>query len=62
MRDDMHSVLLEQKHYSPPLESLGTQRKKTVAFISVQDLFEPLLMAWGRSDEAGCTKTATNIY
>lgn len=62
MRDDMQSILLEQKHYSSPLESLGTQRKKTVAFISFQDSFEPLPMVWEGSVEVGFTKTTTNIY
>lgn len=45
MRDDMHSSLLEQKHYSSPLESLGTRRKKTsfhpcseLSWIFIRDL------------------------
>lgn len=42
MRDDMHSTFLEQKHYSSPLDCLEIKRRKTVAFIPVQDSFEIL--------------------
>lgn len=47
MSDYMHSILLEQNHYSFPLESLRTQRKKTVASICVQDSSEPLIRGLG---------------
>lgn len=62
MKDDMYNIFLEQKHYSSPLDCLEIKRKKTVAFIPVQNSFELLPMVWEGSDEVGSTKTTTNIY
>lgn len=59
MRDDMHSTFLEQKHYSSPLDCLEIKRRKTVAFIPVQNSFELLPIVCEES-EVGSTKTTTN--
>lgn len=57
----MHSTFLEQKHYSPPLDCLEIKRRKTVAFIPVEDSFELLPMVSEGSEE-GSTKTTINIH